>query len=180
MKALIVINLQNDYCIGNNKCINSLNIIPKFNKIRNNFNKIIFVNNEFSKYHTIFTTNKEPLHCIKKTFGSEIPNSIIVKKTDDIIIKGNLINYYTYSAFYHILSSKVTRDTLLEEILKDNGITDLYICGNNFETVLFSTAISAWKLNYNVIIYEDIIGYKSEEGKEKGIKYLKKIDIKFI
>lgn len=76
MKALIIIDMQNDYYDEK-----LLDIIPKINMIRSDYDIVIFSIN----WHP---NNKK--YCIENTYGAQIIDGLIINKNDVIIKKGHM------------------------------------------------------------------------------------------
>lgn len=182
MKALIIINLQNDYCAGPMGNSSAFEIIPKINKIRNKFDYVIFIKDSHSKYHTSFYDNGGiyPPHCIKNTYGEDINTGIIVKFNDIIVNKGTLNIYDSDSAFYNAKGKDISKKTDLYDILRTKDIEDIYLCGTCFETSIFPTAIDGYRFRFNVFIINDIFTYSNRENTKKGIEYLQNLGVQVI
>jgi len=180
MTALIVINIQNDYCTGSMAIPGALDIIPKINKIRDKFDYIFFVQDSFSKYHQQFfdKTVKFP-YCIKDTYGEKIPSGIITKSYDTYITKGNLNMHNADSAFYNSEGNN-KKETYLKFHLNMKNISEIYLCGNYFEKTIFPTAIDGYRLGYNVNIIKNITTYIDENNMDRGLKYLETLNIPIV
>ena len=119
MKALVIVDLQNDFLPGGALEVPEGDmIVEKINDILDNYDLIIATKDWHPKDHISFASkhkNKDvgdvinyegidqilwPDHCIQKSPGSDFPkifNSSIIKK---IIYKGQNSNIDSYSAFY--------------------------------------------------------------------------------
>lgn len=75
-----------------------------------------------------------PAHCIQDTYGAELHANLkrISEKTDPLgrsviyVYKGSKSEIDSYSAFY---DNCRLNETTLNADLKNNGITDIYVCG---------------------------------------------------
>jgi nicotinamidase-related amidase len=175
MSALIICDMQYDFCNGGPMAnYNSLDIIPKINVIRDNYQLIIFIIKTYPKNHVIFTDCQE--HCIINSDGSKICKDIIFNKNIDIIIPiCTKVNYLSNSGFFD--DENLNMGTKLNYYLQLNNIKKLYFCGNSFETTIFSTIIDAMNHRYSCYILRHIIGYKDKVKHEKKKEFLLSIGV---
>ncbi len=179
--ALIIIDMQYDLCNGGPMAFeNSLNIIPVINRIRDDYDYVVFVKKLYPENHSSFRQfgGKNPKHCIQNTVGANIHNDIISKKDDYIISRGSLQKYDSNSAFYD--AEDIKRETTLKMILRMNDISNLYFCGNGMDNIIFSTIMDAIKFRYKCHIIKDAITYDNKEKTEKYLSYLNGVNVDII
>lgn len=179
--ALLIFDMQYDLCNGGPMAFdNSLNIIPIINRIRDNYDYVIFIKKCYPENHSSFKQygGKYPKNCIQNTDGEKIHPNIIHKDGDFIIPRGSLQKYDSQSGFYD--AEDIERETRLKTILKMNNITKLYFCGNDMESVIFSTIMDAVKYNYKCYIVKEAITYNDKEKADKCINYLTGINVELI
>lgn len=175
--ALIIVDVQNDFLAGGSLEVKEGNeIIPVINDIRENINfgMVVLTQDYHPKGHVSFyDTHKKdfsaklfepykledgviqimwPIHCVQGTYGTQFNDELIIKDTDIIVQKGTNINVDSYSGFYD--NNKVHK-TELDNILKTNGIEDVYIVGLAYDYCVGFTALDAVNLNYNTYIIEN-------------------------
>lgn len=178
MDALIVMDLQHDMCDGGPFAnINSLNIIPIINSLRDNYKYIFYVKKMLPISHCSLKRNggHHPTHCIVNTHGCNLHNDLIVDKNDMIINICTQHNYNSNSAFFDDEETQTT--TKLKYLLNVNNIKNLYFCGNNFETSIFSTIIDAFNYKFNCYIILDAIGYINKDECDKKMQFLNNLCI---
>lgn len=181
MKALIIIDMQNDFMEGGPKASSgSLEIVPIINRIRDDYDIVFFARDNHPHNHCSFVGygGDETAHCIQGTPGADINPSIIMKEDDVIINKGTLQKYESYSAFYN--AKPIDKQTRLESLLKNNGINDIYICGIGFEDCIFSTLMDAVRMGYNCNLLKDAITYSSKEKYKDGLEFFKSLGVNII
>lgn len=192
MKALLIIDVQNDFCEGGNLAVkNSLEIIPVVNSLIKKFEKnddfIIatkdwhpadhksFASVSGTKAGEIGTLNGLPQvwwpdHCIENTKGSEFHKDLLSVK--NIVYKGNDPEVDSYSGFFD--NNKVHK-TKLDEILKENNIDTLYILGLATDYCVKFTVLDALSLGYKVYLVAD--GCKgvniNPDDSEKAVEEMK-------
>lgn len=181
MKALIVIDLQNDFSEGGPLAYKrSIDIIPKINRIRNLFDIVIFTKDNHPDNHSSFKTygGNMPPHCIQGTDGAEINQNIIFLKDDYVITKGTLQGYDSTSAFYD--AEEIDKKTKLDSILKRHNINNVYLCGTGMEHCIFSTGVDCNRFDYKCTVIKDCVTYDTEEGYDKCKKYFTSLDVDLI
>lgn len=145
MKALLIVDIQNDFCPGGALAVpDGDSIIPVTNKLIDHFNIIIQTQDWHPAGHSSFASahpGKNPYdtiemdyglqvlwpdHCVQGTTGAEFHLSLNTKKTQVIIRKGFRKEIDSYSTFFEN-DQKTT--TGLTGYLKQRGITDLFVVG---------------------------------------------------
>lgn len=177
-KALIVLLLQNDYIdieyCGNKKLNNIISLINKYKK---KFDQVIFIKDWFSNDHVTYKNAHIKL-CVSNTHGAELSNLLKINNKD-YIIHINTLNLYTSdSAFYNAKSSNI--ESPLKNILDENKIKQIYLCGINLECQIFLTAYDAKILGYECFIVEDLTCGKDNKKIERSLNFLKQLGINIV
>lgn len=173
MKALLLIDLQNDFCKGGalevkdgEKVIPIANLLIE--KFKKSGNLVIATKDWHPISHKSFAQNSNgrigetgtlnglsqiwwPVHCVENTSGSEFhPN--LDKNIDNIIYKGNNKEIDSYSGFFD--NGKLTK-TNLDNILKKNNIKTIYIMGLATDFCVKFTVLDGLELGYEIFLIED-------------------------
>ena len=141
--ALLIIDMQYDLCNGGPMAFeNSLNIIPIINRLRDNYDNVIFVRKWYPENHSSFKQfgGKYPKHCVQDTSGANIHNDIISKKDDCIISRGSLQKYDSNSAFCD--AEPISKQTRLKQVLKAYDIQKLYFLDLKFSAFNIKNMVS--------------------------------------
>lgn len=181
MRALVVINLQNDFCDDGAVAVpNSIQIIPIINRVRDYFKIVIFVQEWHPKDHVSFycAGGNQPPHCIAGTKGAELNGGLDLNDRDFIIHKGTLVLYDSNSAFYD--ATTINKTTNLLPILKHHRIKELYLCGVTLEGDILSTAIDAQKFHYETKIIEDATMGIHPIQMKTAREYLVNVGVEFV
>jgi nicotinamidase/pyrazinamidase len=159
-KALLIVDVQNDFCPGG-----ALGI-PGGDKIIPNINKYIKIFLE--KKLPIFLTRdwhpprtrhfKDfggiwPVHCIQNTRGAAFHPRLKVPKDAVMLYKGMDPEKDCYSAFH----AQDLQGEFLADILKRQGIKELYIAGLATDYCVKFSALEALKAKFKVKILTDAI-----------------------
>ena len=199
MKALIIVDIQNDFLKGGSLAVPDGNaIIPVINKILPVFDILIYTKDWHPANHKSFASNHKeknvydvvdlkgisqvlwPDHCIQNTFGAEFHKDLIISgKNTYYIFKGTDPNVDSYSAFF---DNKKIHDTGLNKLLKEKNIDEVYICGLSTDYCVKYTAIDAIELNYNTYVVADATKAVNinPDDYEKSLEELKNIGVKII
>jgi nicotinamidase/pyrazinamidase len=177
MKALIIIDMQQDLCEGGPLAnFHSLENISMINKIRDDYELVIHCTKVYPKNHISFKNS--PKNCVVNTPGAKIHADLIIKPTDIIILRGSLQQYESESIFYD--AEDIDKTTDLKSILKAKNVKNLYFCGNGFESCIFSSIVDAYIRGYNCFLIKNAVGFGDREKAEKCYRYLTTLNVSLI
>ena len=169
-KALIVVDMQNDFCKGGSlEVVGSESIIPYINCLMENkkYDEIIFTQDFHPKEHKSFASNHgknvgEVIcfngitqvlwadHCIQETFGAEIYSEIDKKYATKFIQKGMNPDIDSYSAFF---DNQHLADTGLADYLRNRGIKELEVVGLALDYCVKYTCLDAVKMGFKTALH---------------------------
>jgi nicotinamidase/pyrazinamidase len=175
MKALIVVDFQNDFCDGGSLEVKgALSLIPKINNLISSkaFEVLIFtkcwhpsdhvsfaVNNEGRSLFESFTSEQTgqcltmwPAHCVQNTAGAEFPEGLLVPASAVIVNKGTNSLYDSYSGFGY----KDVEPPVLLETLQKHGVKYCAVVGLAYDYCVVETAKDAVRLGFQTAILEDL------------------------
>ena len=160
MKALMIVDLQNDFCPGGAlPAPEGDKVVPVINKLMKTFDHIIASKDWHPEDSVHFT--RWPKHCIKNTKGAEFHPDLNTENIDFVFLKGTEGEDDGYSAF------DATNENFIE-YLKRNHITDLYVTGLTTEFCVKETALDAARHDFNTFVVRDAVeGVKAKKGDEQ-------------
>jgi nicotinamidase/pyrazinamidase len=179
--ALIIIDIQNDFCNGGPMAnTKSIKIIPLINKIKKKFKHVFITRKLHQSNHSSFKEHggKYPHYCVENTQGANFNEYFEIDENDIVITRGTLQKFDSESAFYD--AEEIDKSTNLRSLLQVNNINNLYFCGLNMDTSMFSTIIDAFTYKYMCHVYIEAIGYIDEDMYINKIEYLTKLGINFV
>ena len=164
-KALLVVDVQNDFCEGGSLAVPDSNeIIPFINHLmaENNYDEIILSQDWHPANHKSFASNNGrkvgdiinlnggkqfmwPDHCVQNTFGAEFHPDLNTDKASHIVKKGMNVEIDSYSAFQD--NNHFTK-TDLNDFLKFNDIQLLEIVGLALDYCVKYTCLDAVSNGY--------------------------------
>ena len=168
--ALIVIDLQNDFCPGGALAVpGGDDIIPRINALMQDMPVSVLTQDWHPADHTSFASNHPgaepfgqvqmpygpqtlwPDHCVQGSTGAEFHPALHVDPADLILRKGFRAGIDSYSAFFE---NDRSTPTGLHGYLRERGITDLTFVGLALDFCVGWSALDAAKLGYKVRVLE--------------------------
>lgn len=168
-EALIVIDIQNDFCPGGALAVaGGDEIIPRVNALMQEFPVTVLTQDWHPEEHSSFAALHDaapystiqmpygpqtlwPVHCVWGTEGAAFHPALAIDPADLILRKGFRPEVDSYSAFFE--NDHVT-PTGLTGYLRERGITDLSFVGLAHDFCVAWSAIDAAKLGFAVKVLE--------------------------
>ena len=166
-KALLVIDVQNDFCPGGALAVTDGDaVVPLINTMMEGFETVLYTQDWHPANHLSFAANHAnaepfsiaempygpqvlwPAHCVQGTNGAEF-HADLRMQGDMIIRKGFRPEIDSYSAFFE---NDHKTPTGLAGYLRDRGITDLTLVGLATDFCVAYSAIDAAKSGFDVTI----------------------------
>jgi len=149
MKALLIVDVQNDFCPGGSLAVdNGDEVVPIINKVMNKFSLIVASKDWHPKESAHF--KKWPAHCVKDTHGAEFHKELEQTRIDQVFLKGTGNKDDGYSAF-----EATNMD--LEKFLEQHQITDMYITGLATDYCVKASALDAAEKGFNTFVISDAV-----------------------
>ena len=181
MKALLLIDLQIDFCPGGALAVPKGNqVIPIANELMKHFDLVVATQDWHPADHKSFAANhpwRKPgqmidlngldqvlwvIHCVQNTFGAELHPKLNQQGIHAIFQKGTDPEIDSYSGFFDNGHRKKTE---LDDYLKSKKVDELYIMGLATDYCVKYSAIDAVDLGYNTFLIEDgCRGINLQEG----------------
>ncbi|MBF9031202.1 bifunctional nicotinamidase/pyrazinamidase [Rhodobacterales bacterium HKCCE3408] len=171
-EALIVIDVQNDFCPGGALAVDGGNdIVPGINALMDDFAAVILTQDWHPAGHSSFASEHEgkapfdmiempygpqvlwPDHCVQGSQGAEFHADLNVTRADLIIRKGFRRAIDSYSAFFE---NDHATPTGLEGYLRTRGISKLTMVGLATDFCVNFSAVDAAKLGFEVEVRGDL------------------------
>lgn len=171
MKALILVDIQNDFLPGGAlQVADGDKIIPIVNQIQKEFDLIVLTQDSHPKNHGSFAVNHPglrpydmvklngldqvlwPTHCVEGTTGEEFSFKLDIHRANKVFKKGTDPRIDSYSGFFDNGRKKATG---LGEYLEDQGVTEVYVCGLATDYCVKFTALDALSLGFKTFLIED-------------------------
>ncbi|WMJ74045.1 nicotinamidase [Cytophagaceae bacterium ABcell3] len=174
MRALLIVDVQNDFCPGGSvPAPEGDKIIPVINKLTERF-PLVVASKDWHPADTVHF-KKWPAHCVKNTQGAAFHPKLETGIIDKVFLKGTDNRDDGYSAF------EATNEDL-EGYLKKKGVNELYITGLTTEYCVFNSALDAVNKGFQTYVIEDAVeGVKKKEGdEEKAFSEMRQNNIEIV
>jgi nicotinamidase/pyrazinamidase len=171
MKALVIVDMQNDFMPGGALGVPSANeVVPIINVLVSKFPLIVATMDWHPPDHVSFVSSHPgkkigdivkvgdvdqilwPVHCVRNTHGAELVSSIDKTSFASIFYKGTDKNIDSYSAFFDNARRKSTG---LGDYLKSRGINEVFFAGLTTEYCVLYSTMDAVDLGFTVSVIAD-------------------------
>ena len=185
MKALLLIDLQNDFLPGGALAVPGGNaVIPVVNRVQPQFELVVATQDWHPQNHQSFASNHPgravfeqvtlhglpqvlwPDHCVQQTAGAELSLSVDWRQTEAIFRKGTAPQVDSYSGFY---DNGHLKSTGLTHYLRGRGVTAVYLAGLAGDYCVYFTAIDALAEGFETYLIEDATRPINAEGFQQAI-----------
>jgi nicotinamidase/pyrazinamidase len=169
--ALIVIDLQNDFCPGGALAVSGGDeIVPLVNRLAGSFDHVILTQDWHPAGHSSFASSHAgkapfasiqmpygaqtlwPDHCVQGTRGAEFHKDLRWTKAELVVRKGFRKAVDSYSAFFE--NDRKT-PTGLAGCLRERGLTNLTLVGLATDYCVAYSALDAARLGFRTAVLVD-------------------------
>ncbi|MCI0833126.1 MAG: isochorismatase family protein [Chloroflexi bacterium] len=178
--ALIVIDIQNDFCEGGTVPVEgALALVKRLTtlsrRVQSVGGRVIATQDWHTEKHLSFVENggKWPLHCVQGTEGANFHPNLKLPVGSIVIRKGADPKIDAQSAF---------AESTFEETLRRHSVERLFICGVPAELTVLKTALDARSLGFETLVVEDGIAALTRDAAEvaRAIEKMKTAGIEFV
>ena len=166
-KAVIVLDMLNDFVTGSLKCERVLHIIPNLKKLITAAHRhkvpVVYSNDAHLPVDEE-VVERWGKHAIKGTSGAQVIPELKPQKRDYVVEKR------TYSGFH-----ETGLDMLLRNLYRGEGVKTVILTGLHTNICVRHTAADAFFRGYKIIVAKDGVEAFTPEDHEQGLKYLKNI-----
>jgi nicotinamidase/pyrazinamidase len=171
MKALIIVDVQNDFLPGGALAVpNGDKVIPVANRLLATFDLVVATQDWHPPDHGSFAANHPgkkpgevvdlndieqilwPVHCVQDTPGAAFAGALDTSRVDRVFHKGTDPGIDSYSTFFDNARRKATG---LGDYLKQRGVRSVYILGLAADYCVKFSALDAVDLGFQTFVIED-------------------------
>lgn len=168
MKALLIVDVQNDFLKGGNLAVPDGNqVIPIINEIQKEFELVLATQDWHPADHKSFAAEHPgknefdlielnglsqvlwPVHCVQGNFGAEFHKDLKMNSVEAIFRKGMDKEIDSYSGFF---DNGKRKNTGLFGYLKDRKVSEVFVCGLAADFCVYFTANDALDLGFKTSI----------------------------
>ncbi len=202
MKALIIVDMQNDFCPGGALAVKEGDrIVPVINKLQAKFDLVVATQDWHPAEHKSFAGNNGkkigemiklggldqimwPDHCVQHSHGAALVAGLDQSRINKIFQKGTDPDIDSYSGFFDNGHLKATG---LGSFLKHKEVNEVYVVGLATDYCVKFTALDAVGLGFKTFLIQDAcrgVNLKPEDTavaveqmRSKGVKVLNADDL---
>jgi len=182
-EALIVVDMQNDFCEGGALAVAGGNaIVPRVNQLIAQADHVVLTQDWHPPGHASFASSWDgaepfstrdfpygpqtlwPAHCVQGTPGAAFHPGLEATKAEMIVRKGFHRGVDSYSSFRE--NDRMTR-TGLDGYLKARGITRVVLCGLALDYCVAWSALDAKQAGFDVTVEVDATAAIDLDGSRK-------------
>jgi nicotinamidase/pyrazinamidase len=171
MKALIIVDVQNDFCPGGALEVREGDqVVPVINRLQPRFDLVVATQDWHPANHGSFASNHPgrqrgeviklaglpqilwPDHCVQGTPGAELHPALDRSRIAPVVHKGTDPTIDSYSGFF---DNGRRAATGLEKFLRERNVDEVYICGLATDYCVKATAVDARSLGFKTSLIED-------------------------
>lgn len=171
MKALIIVDIQNDFLPGGALAVSRGDeVIPVANHVATKLDLVVATQDWHPLHHQSFAAEHRgkkvgelitlhglpqvlwPVHCVQGTNGAAFARKLDTSKIAKIFPKGTDVRIDSYSGFFDNARRKSTG---LADYLRGKGATDLFLCGLAGDICVYYSALDALEQGFRVAFIRD-------------------------
>lgn len=171
MKALILVDIQNDFLPGGALAVPDGDaVIPVANQLQSAFPIVVATQDWHPANHGSFAANHPgkkvfeqielnglpqtlwPVHCVQNTPGAALAANLNQSRIARVFRKGTDAGIDSYSGFF---DNGHRKSTGLGDWLKGKGVTEVFVCGLATDYCVKFTALDAAQLGLKTSVIED-------------------------
>ena len=147
MRALIVVDVQNDFCPGGALAVPDGDaVVDAVNRMASEASFVVATRDWHPPDHGSFAAHggRWPVHCVQGTPGAELHPGIDASQIDVVVEKGQVSDCEGYSGF---------EGTELERLLSEHGVDAVDVAGLALDYCVKATALDARRAGLNVTVH---------------------------
>ena len=147
MRALIVVDVQNDFCPGGALAVPDGDaVVDAVNRMASEASFVVATRDWHPPDHGSFAAQggRWPVHCVQGTPGAELHPGIDASQIDVVVDKGQVPDREGYSGF---------EATELERLLSEHGVDAVDVAGLALDYCVKATALDARRAGLNVTVH---------------------------
>jgi nicotinamidase/pyrazinamidase len=149
MEALIVVDVQNDFCPGGALAVpHGDEVVGPVNRLAERAPFVVATRDWHPPHHSSFAERGGPwpVHCVRDTRGAQLHSGVELARVDAVIDKGQSDDTEGYSGF---------EGTGLEQLLHEHDVDRVHVAGLALDYCVKATALDARRAGFDVVVHTD-------------------------
>jgi nicotinamidase/pyrazinamidase len=147
MEALIVVDVQNDFCPGGALAVTEGDqVVEPINALAEEMPFVLATRDWHPRDHSSFVEEGGiwPVHCVQGSSGAELHPGVRRDQIDIVVDKGQVPELDGYSGF---------QGTSLDRLLRERDVDTVHVAGLALDYCVKETALDARRAGYAVIVH---------------------------
>jgi nicotinamidase-related amidase len=147
MDALIVVDVQNDFCPGGALAVaHGDEVVAPINRLAREAPFVVATRDWHPEDHSSFAQRGGPwpVHCVHDTAGAQLHGAVDVTQIDAVLDKGQSDDSEGYSGF---------DGTALEALLREHDVDGVHVAGLALDYCVKATALDAKRAGFEVVVH---------------------------
>jgi nicotinamidase/pyrazinamidase len=147
MEALIIVDVQNDFCPGGALAVPDGDaIVESVNRLAAEVPYVVATRDWHPPDHGSFAQQGGPwpVHCVRETSGAQLHPGIEASNIDAVVDKGQAPEREGYSGF---------EGTELERLLHEHEVQTVHVAGLALDYCVKATALDAKRAGFDVVVH---------------------------
>jgi len=186
MRALLVIDVQNDFCPGGALAVSEGDlVVPVINRLMPSFDHVLLTQDWHPAGHHSFASSHDdkrpmdtvemsygaqvlwPDHCVQGSLGAAFHPDLHTERAELIVRKGFRREIDSYSAFFE---NDQETPTGLHGYLQERGIDELVLVGLAEDFCVHWSAVDGRDLGYDVTVVEEATRAIDADGSQAAAR----------
>lgn len=149
MKALLVVDVQNDFCPGGSLAVpDGDKVVPVINELMKQFSLVV-ASKDWHPRKTVHF-EKWPVHCVHNSRGAEFHPGLVSERIQQVFLKGTGNRDDGYSAYE-------ATNLDLKQFLKEHDVTEMYVTGLATDYCVRASALDSVKNGFKTYVVTDAV-----------------------
>jgi nicotinamidase/pyrazinamidase len=198
MKALILVDIQNDFLPGGPLAVPDGDaVIPVANSLQSAFPVVVATQDWHPPNHGSFAVSHPgkgvfeqielnglpqtlwPIHCVQNTKGARLADRLQQDRIAKVFQKGTDAGIDSYSGLF---DNGHRKSTGLGEWLREKGVTEVFVCGLATDYCVKFTTLDAVQLGFKAFLVQDAsrgVGLREDDVK-KAIEEMRRAGVMIV
>ncbi len=149
MDALIVVDVQNDFCSGGALAVPDGDaVVEPINRLAREASFVVATRDWHPPNHNSFREfgGPWPVHCVQGSHGAELHPDLDREEIDAVVDAGKEPDLPGYSGF---------EGTELERLLREHAVREVHLAGLALDYCVMATALDARSAGFDTVVHRD-------------------------
>ncbi len=176
MAALIIVDVQNDFCEGGALAVpGGDEVVEPINRLAAEADFVVATRDWHPADHVSFASSGGPwpVHCVRDSPGAQLHDDLDSSAIDAIVDTGQTRDSEGYSGF---------EDTELERLLREHDVHEVHVAGLALDYCVKATALDAARAGFDVVLHRGAtraVDVRAGDG-ERAVEELREAGVRVV